>query len=230
MVLILISTQNQEKCITNRKFFDLRPAFKNKEALGYILSYGTHTYELFAYRAWIFTFLIWASLKAPNSISSDFLSLVIGIIMFLGMISSLIGAKFCLDYGRKRVLMIIGGSTFLFSIICALSMSFSLWIIILLIGLYHFFIMLDSGALTAGTVSASNDSERGAILAVHSIIGFSGGAIAGPIIGAVLDLNGGTDNPSAWQFAFITMGLGSFLVFIIQYRSILSNKMRSKIN
>ena len=31
--------------------------------------------------------------------------------MFLGMISSLIGAKFCLDYGRKRVLMIIGGST-----------------------------------------------------------------------------------------------------------------------
>ena len=52
LVLILISTQNQEKYITNRKFFDLRPAFKNKEALGYILSYGTHTYELFAYRAW----------------------------------------------------------------------------------------------------------------------------------------------------------------------------------
>ena len=90
--------------------------------------------------------------------------------------------------------------------------------------------MLDSGALTAGTVSASDDSERGAILAVHSLIGFSGGAVAGPIIGYVLDLNGGTDNPIAWQFAFITMGLGSLLVFIIQYRSILSNKMRSKIN
>ena len=230
LIIILVSTQNKQRSISNRKFFDLRPAFKNKEALGYILSYGTHTYELFAYRAWIFTFLIWTSLKTPNYISSDFLSLIIGIIMFLGMISSLLGAKFCLDYGRKRVLMIIGGSTFLFSIICALSVSFSLWLIIFLAGLYHFFIMLDSGALTAGTVSASDDSERGAILAVHSIIGFSGGAVAGPIIGAILDINGGTDNPSAWQFAFITMGLGSLLVFIIQYRSILSNKIRSKIN
>ena len=66
-------------------------------------------------------------------------------------------------------------------------MSFSLWIIIFLVGLYHFFIMLDSGALTAGTVSASDDSERGAILAVHSIIGFSGGAVAGPVAISVLN-------------------------------------------
>ena len=76
--------------------------------------------------------------------------------------------------------------------------------------------MLDSGALTAGTVSASEDHERGAILAVHSIIGFGGGAFAGPIIGSVLDFNGGTDNPSAWAFAFITMGLGSLFLLIIQ--------------
>ena len=193
----------------------------------YTSSFGISNGISFAVVGYIFSNFPW---QVPNSISSDFLSLIIGIIMFLGMISSLLGAKFCLDYGRKRVLMIIGGSTFLFSIICALSVSFSLWLIIFLAGLYHFFIMLDSGALTAGTVSASDDSERGAILAVHSIIGFSGGAVAGPIIGTILDINGGTDNPSAWQFAFITMGLGSLLVFIIQYRSILSNKMSSKIN
>ena len=76
-------------------------------------------------------------------------------------------------------------------------------------------IMLDSGALTAGTVSVSDDNERGAILAFHSIIGFAGGAIAGPIIGFILDVNGGTNNTSAWIFAFISMGLGSLFVFLI---------------
>ena len=29
---------------------DLRPAFRKPVALGYILAYGTHTYELFAFR------------------------------------------------------------------------------------------------------------------------------------------------------------------------------------
>ena len=223
LILTLTSGQEKQSKVGTRNFYDLRPAFRNKEALSYILCYGTHTYELFAYRAWIFSFLIWSSLKMPNSFSSDTLSLIIGIIMFIGMISSLIGAKLCLDYGRKKILMIIGGSTFLISLICAYSISMPLWAIIMVVGLYHFFIMLDSGALTAGTVSASKDHERGAILAVHSIIGFGGGAFAGPIIGSVLDFNGGTDNPSAWAFAFITMGLGSLFVLIIQYRSKFKN-------
>ena len=220
IILFLITSHNQKKNITERKFFDLRPAFKNKEALGYIFSYGTHTYELFAYRAWIFTFLLWASLRTPNTISSELISLIIGIFMFIGMVSSLMGAKFCLDYGRKKVLMIIGFATFVFSVICAISISLPLWVIIILVGIYHAFIMLDSGALTAGTVSVSDDNERGAILAFHSIIGFAGGAIAGPIIGFILDINGGTNNTSAWIFAFISMGLGSLFVFLIQYRSL----------
>ena len=75
IILFLTTSHNQKKNITERKFFDLRPAFKNKEALGYIFSYGTHTYELFAYRAWIFTFLLWASLRTPNTISSELISL-----------------------------------------------------------------------------------------------------------------------------------------------------------
>ena len=79
--------------------------------------------------------------------------------------------------------------------------------------------MFDSGALTAGTVAASQDHERGATLALHSVIGFGGGALAGPIIGLILDLAGGSENSLAWSFAFITMGLGSFFVMMIQIRA-----------
>ena len=222
-ILVFLLVRNQKPKIsesnTQRYFFDLRPAFRNSEALSYILSYGTHTYELFAYRAWIFGFIAWSSFNSTNSISLDLISFIIGIIMFLGMFASLMGAKVCLDYGRRKILILIGGSTFILSILCAISISIPLWYLIILLGIYHFFIMLDSGALTAGTVSASQDHERGAILAVHSIIGFGGGALAGPIIGFILDLAGGSENSIAWSFAFFTMGLGSMLVMLIQVRS-----------
>jgi hypothetical protein len=39
---------------TKRHPLDLRPAFRKPVALGYILAYGTHTYELFAFRTWSF--------------------------------------------------------------------------------------------------------------------------------------------------------------------------------
>ena len=83
---------------------------------------------------------------------------------------------------------------------------------------YNFFIMLDSGALTAGAVESSDPDNRGAILAVHSMIGFTGGALGGPLIGGIVDLLGGENSLIAWQFALIAMGLGSLIVFIIQFK------------
>ena len=52
---------------------------------------------------------------------------------------------------------------------------------------------------TAGTVENSKSSERGALLAVHSIVGFTGGAIGGPLIGLTLDIFGGQQDINAWR-------------------------------
>ena len=78
--------------------------------------------------------------------------------------------------------------------------------------------MLDSGALTAGAVETSDPDNRGAVLAVHSMIGFSGGVIGGPVIGSIIDLLGGETSLIAWQCALIAMGFGSLIVFIIQLK------------
>jgi hypothetical protein len=70
-------------------------------------------------------------------------------------------------------------------------------------------IMGDSAALTSGAVAASHSTERGATLAVHSILGFTG-AFLGPLAaGAVLDLTGGETSRLAWLVAMLTMGAGS---------------------
>ena len=218
LVLLFISpskptSSNQE---TNRHFLDLSPAFRNKSALSYIISYGTHTFELMAYRAWIFAFLVWSISFSGENISFDNITFIIASIMILGMVSSLTGAKICLEYGRRKVLMLIGLITFSYSILIALSIPISFWYLVLVIAIYNILIMLDSGALTAGTVAVSKDDERGAILAVHSLFGFGSGALAGPIIGFVLDLNGGAETNFAWSLAFFAMGLGSLFVFLIQ--------------
>jgi len=83
---------------------------------------------------------------------------------------------------------------------------------------YNVAIMFDSGSLTAGTVSVSDPEDRGALLAVHSMIGFAGGAIGAPVIGYTLDIAGGEENLLAWSLALLLMGIGSFLVSIIQSR------------
>ena len=56
------------------------------------------------------------------------------------------------------------------------------------------------------------------MLAVHSMIGFAGGAIAAPVIGYTLDIAGGEENLLAWSLALLLMGIGSFIVSIIQSR------------
>ena len=77
--------------------------------------------------------------------------------------------------------------------------------------------MLDSGSLTTGTVEAGDPTDRGALLAVHSMIGFGGGALGGPIIGYVLDHSGGVNALDAWTWALPAMGAGSAIVFLIQF-------------
>jgi len=66
----------------------------------------------------------------------------------------------------------------------------------------------DSGALTAGVVAASTPENRGAVLAVHSTVGF-GTSFFGPFaIGITLDAAGGAMAPGAWAYAYAVMALG----------------------
>ena len=217
IIIFLIDNKNPDKFnFSKRHFLDFRPAFKNQEALSYIFSYGVHTFELFAYRAWIFALMVWMVKRDNIVLDTTILSSIISIIMFCGMVSSLIGAKLCLDYGRKKILIIIGLSTFLISIIGSILISINFWFFVFIIATLNIFIMMDSGSLTAGTVSASKDNERGAILAVHTLSGFGFGAISGPVVGYILDISGGSDSAFSWSLAFLAMGFGSLLVMIIQ--------------
>ena len=53
--------------------------------------------------------------------------------------------------------------------------------------------------------------DRGVRLALHSMVGFLGGAIGGPAVGFVLDTFGGQASHLAWFMSFLCLGSGSLL-------------------
>jgi len=195
---------------------DLRPAFRKPVALGYIFAYGTHTYELFAFRTWSFALLVFLAGRADGGFGIGAVTTIVSLITVTGMLASLLGARICLAYGRHRVIALIGATTALVSLLVAFSLTGPVWLVVLGLWVYNGFIMLDSGALTTGTVEAGDQHDRGALLAVHSMIGFGGGALGGPVVGYVLDQAGGADMIGAWFYALLAMGAGSAIVFSIQ--------------
>ena len=194
---------------------DFRPVFNRNISLGYIFSYGAHTFELFAYRSWSFALFFYIGSAAQPRMSIGTITAIISSITITGMIASIAGAKIAERHLRHKVISLVGISTFIMSLICALLLD-TIMVAIFALWIYNFFIMLDSGALTAGAVESSEDNSRGAVLAVHSMVGFFGGSLGGPIIGFILDIFGGESSQQAWFYALICMGLGSLFVFIVQ--------------
>ena len=208
----------QAKDSAKRHPLDFRPAFKNRAALGYIFAYGAHNFELFAYRGWLFAYLIFAASTYQITINAASLSTLISVFAIIGMSASIIGASFCLRYPRARTISRFGALSALTAILFGLSGFIDFYLILLLALLFNITIMLDSASLTAGTVSAASEHDRGALLAVHTIIGFGGAALGAPTIGFVLDIAGGEADVTAWGIALMTMGLGSALVWLILRR------------
>jgi MFS family permease len=209
LVLAMVVPKAPVPQAVKRNPLDFRPVLKNRRGLGYLFGYLGHTYELFAYRTWIFVLIVQAGALSGFAISSSVGAMIAGLFAYMGVAASLIGAAYALRIGRDRAItafmiasVVLGVATGLLSgqyflVFCAVA------------GIYSISIMTDSGALTAGVVEVSAEDERGAMLAAHTFLGFLGASLGPPAVGLALDLGGGVGNPSAWFWAFAAMAAGS---------------------
>jgi MFS family permease len=190
------------------KLLDFRPVFANRTALGYILGYAGHCHELLAMRAWIVAFLTFAASRAGgDAILSP--TLIAALITVVGVPSSILGNEMSLRFGRRRVVITIMTASTVVSLLVALTIDASYWLMLACIGIYAVTVTADSGSLTAGTVAAADPRRQGATMAVHSTFGFATSFLGPLIVGVVLDLAGG--GVLAWVLAFASMGLGAAL-------------------
>ncbi len=187
---------------------DFRPVLRNRRAMAFTLGYTGHAWELFALRGWIVAFLVFAGAKEAGSglLSA---TMIAGAANLLAVPASIIGNEFAERFGRRRTILAVMVLASIAALVTGLSATVSFAAAALLIIVYSGFVMGDSASLTAGAAAAAAPGYRGATLAVHSILGFSGGLLGPLVVGLALDLAGGQTNPLAWFAAFAAMGFGS---------------------
>jgi MFS family permease len=185
-----------------------RPVFKNRAAMAFVLGYAGHCFELFALRGWLNAYLVYADRVRGGGGGVSLASWISTAVVLVSSGASVYGAEVAAHADRRRIIGRVMILSVLGSIAAGFSSGLPIWVVVALCCLYSMLIMADSAALTGGAVISAAPGQRGATLAVHSLLGFSGG-VAGPLaVGLVLDLAGG-DSYLAWGLAFLTMGAGS---------------------
>lgn len=191
--------------------FDFGPVFRNRAAMGYVLGYAAHVWELFGARSWMVAFLAWVAAAQPGA-GGPSPTTVATIGALLAMASSLAGADLAIRFDRRRVCAAAMLSSGLLAAVIGFLGFLPYGAVVALMLLYNVLIQIDSAALTTGAVMAAEPERRGATIAIHSLLGFGAGFVGPLAFGMVLDLAGGGNSSTAWGLAFaslaVVVGLG----------------------
>lgn len=181
------------------RLLDFRPVLRNRPAMGYVLGYAAHMWELFAFRSWVVAFLA-ASGGAAAAVSAGWPApaTVATLGALLAMAASIGGAEMATRFGRARTVMVYMVLSGAMAAWLGFAVGLPYGVLAGLTILYAGLIQLDSAALTTGAVETAQAGRRGATLAVHSLIGFLAGFLGPLALGMVLDAAG-------WGWAFASV-------------------------
>jgi MFS family permease len=186
---------------------DPRPVLRDRAALGYVLGYAAHCWELFGLRAWMVAFIAFAYALAPHADIPWGPAAAAAAINLLGIPASILGNEIAARVGRRRYIITVMACSAILAWAAGFSTPIAWWLTLALLSLHFVAVMGDSAALTAGLVAATPPGKRGAAMAVYSFMGFGAGFLGPLVFGMVLDGTGGKDDATAWGYAFGSLGL-----------------------
>ncbi len=201
-----------------RALFDFRPVFANRRAVGYILAYSLHSWELIALGSWVVAFLAFSASLQPDGAAGWNITLVGSLIILAGMPASIYGNELARRFGRRRTISVLMIVSALVGCVVGFSAPLPFGVVVALCFLCGATTAADSASVTAGTVMSALAEHHGATMAMHAFIGF-GGAFLGPLaFGVILDVAGGRHDVTAWGSAFAVIALATLLGPIILRR------------
>jgi len=200
-------TRRVPAAVSSRWLLDFRPVLSNRAAVAYSWCYGLHCWELFAIRTWMVAFLSFslsrgsegdiASAEVPWAAPAN----IAAAAMILGFVANLLGNELAMRIGRMRAIsrvMVVSACVCL-AVPKLGEISYSLAAIACLV--HGMALLGESTACTAGALGNAPEDLRGATMALHSTIGFSG-AFLGPLaFGLLLDAAGG-QSQLGWTIAY----------------------------
>jgi predicted MFS family arabinose efflux permease len=188
---------------------DFRPVLRNRVAMGYVLGYGAHCFELYGMRTWIVAFWTYVAARNGDALLSPIAVSVIATLLSLP--ASILGNEAAIRFGRHRaitVVMLVSGAVAL--AIGFLAGASPAWLLALVF-IYAITIPADSGALTSGMAGSAVPANRGATMAMHSTVGFGLSALGGWAGGVALDAFGGPASSTGWFAVFAVFAAGVLL-------------------
>ena len=186
---------------------DFRPVLRNREAMGYILGYGFHCFELYAMRTWIVAF--WTFVAARNGSESLLDPITVSVLVtLLAVPASILGNEASIRFGRHRAVSAIQVSSALVALMIGALAGGPPLLLLALMMLYAITVPAESGSLTAGMSASAEPQLRGATMALHSTVGFGLSALAGWTVGVALDAFGGANSAQGWFAGFAVMAAG----------------------
>jgi predicted MFS family arabinose efflux permease len=191
---------------TKAPLLDFRPVLKNRPAMGYILGYGAHCFELNGLRTWIVTFWIFVAVHGAATPIGPVAASVI--VTLLSMPASILGNEAALRFGRVRALVVIMVASSLVALAIGLNAASAPWLLVGLFVAYAFTVTGDSGALTSGMAGAAEPQFRGVTMALHSAVGVGLSAVSGWAVGVAIDAGGGPMSAAGWTAGFAVLAAG----------------------
>lgn len=188
----------------HRRLMDFGPVLRNRPAMGYVLGYGAHCFELYGIRTWLVAF--WAFVAARHAEPAWLGPIVISVTFsLLAMPASILGNEAALRFGRHRALTVLMTASAAAAVAIGFSVEASPLLLLALLLLYALTVPADSGALTSGMTMSAAPSHKGATMAMHTTVGFGLSAVGAWGAGVTLDLAGGPASASGWQAMFILL-------------------------
>jgi len=193
-----------------RRLLDFRPVLRNREAMAYAVTYCVHTWEMNVLRGWIVAFLGYVALRAPDAAAAWIAPATAATTLALvGTGVSVLGNELSIRIGRPRIVLIATLASAVAAVLLGFAgpLAYSL-----ALGLAVFAgaaIWLDSSTLTGGTSEAAAPGQRGQTLALHTTLGYGGGA-AGPVVmGLILAAFSGPEGYTdlAWALGFLHVAI-----------------------
>ncbi len=185
------------------RVLDFRPAFRNRGALGYMLGYAVHCWEMLGFWGWVVAYLSFALTLSPDPDFPFSPQEIAAVVLLIGWPASILGNEGAMRWGRRRAISVY----MLASVVVGVALGFSAGLPFVLVALlavvYGALTTSDSGSLTVGLYEAARAGEQGRTMAVSSSLGFTMAFLAPLAFGGVLDLAGG--GATAWGLAFMVL-------------------------
>jgi MFS family permease len=181
----------------------------NRAALLAIATYTAHAWEVLGLRSWLPAFLAAALTYSGASLNEATSrgATMAGVATVMGAVGVVAVGTFSDRFGRTRTIMVVVSG----SLISVLALGFTRtlpWALVAGVGLVAALLANADSAVISTTLTENVPMEiLGRVLGVYSFLGFSAGAIAPLIFGAVLDREGAAG--AGWAWAFGTLALGS---------------------